>query len=209
MNLLKRFINIDPLLFLSVTVSLSILRMVLPFMNYFFLPVLFLFLVFTSVHFRNSNMEVFIKRFLKYNNQLLLNLFFVFLGFTISSTYFLFSAKEVMYAIVILIFGFGLFLFVNNLKQLSELGKILSLQFMYLSFLISVAGLIKYYLQLKSVDIPAIQIFGTSLIRDYNFYILFSFIGIISIFYSLIYLKGQVHNMRSGTYSFFSSYSFN
>jgi len=193
MYLLKRFLDLKPLRFLSTTILLCILRMAIPFANYIFLPLLSFFIFFTIYHFFKNNRSVFIKNFIRYNYQMLIISFFVFFGFVISPTYSFFSIKEVLYAIVILFFSFSLFLFVNNRDQFYEFTRIFCVQFIFFSSIISVLGLAKFYFQLKGYEFPFISIYGTSLTSDYNFYILFSFIGIISILFRLTYFNDKIH----------------
>lgn len=197
---LKSFLNLNAVGFLSTTILFCILRMAMPFANYVFFPLLCFFLFFTIFHLTQTRRLVFLKKFILYNYQILIISFFVLFGFGISTTYSLFSVKEALYVIVILFLSFSLFLFVNNEDRFYEFTRIFCVQFIYFSSFIGVLGLTKFWFQLKGYELSFLGLYGTSLTKDYNFYVLLSFIGIISILFGLTFFTDKI--------SFFKDYIF-
>jgi hypothetical protein len=183
--------------------------MVVPFANYVFLPLFSLFVIYTLYFFLKSNRQNVLLEFAKYFKLVLFTALFVFIGFAFSSEHSLFALKEVLYTAVILFMSFGIFFFIGNLDQEKKFTGVFFRQVFFVSSAISILGLIKFILQIRGFQIPNISIIGTSLINDYNNYILFSFFGILSLLYLLIYSEREI-NLRNGTVSLLMFiYSFN
>ena len=189
MVLFKRFVQIDPLLFLSTTLLLYILRMVGPYVNYIFIPFLLFYFIFTSYHVVKHYSPVNYIEAIKVNFYLILISVLFLWGFVITSTLIYPVFKEVLNVFIILFLCFSLFLFIKNKDSFNKFNEIFCKQLIFFSAIISVFGLIKFYFQLRGTEFSFLnfskQIEGTSLTSDYNFYALFSFIGIVAILFGL------------------------
>ena len=182
--MIRRFLRIDPLIFLSSTILFCTLRMVVPNINFLFIPLLILFLFFTWHHFiKENSLELFI-RFLKYNLVLLLVGFLILLGNILSSEIIFLAVKEFLNALVVVFIAFTCFTFIKTRKSFEKFVNIFRNQLIFFSIVVAIMGIIKYLLQLCGIYLPAVlssdQV-GTSLNTDYNFNVLFSFLGIISL----------------------------
>jgi len=201
----KRFVQIDPLLFLSTTILLYVLRMVGPYVNYIFIPFLFLNFLFTSCYVLKNSKSIIYSQIIKFNPYLIvISALFVW-GFIISTTFIFPVFKELLNVVIILFLSSSIFLFINNKKSFDRFNKIICKQFIIFSSFVSVLGLIKFYFQLKNIEFTFLnfskRIEGTSLTTDYNFYILFCFIGIIS---TLFWLKNFDKKMHLSNKAIFS-----
>ena len=183
MNFIKRFTTLNPLYFLSITILFCILRMVVPLANYIFIPFLVLFIFFTISNFSKIDLLQFIGKYIRLNYQVLVISLFVFFSIFSSSSISLFSLKELIYVILILFLSFSLFLYVDKSNCLYELSSIFCNQVILFSTTIGLIGIIKFILQIIGFEYISIKIIGTSLVKDYNFYILFSFIGLVSLYF--------------------------
>jgi hypothetical protein len=185
---MKRFLLIDPLIFLSTTILLCILRMVIPNVNYLFIPFLFLFLFFTSCHFIKENIYSLFIRFIKYNLLLLFIGLMILWSNIISSEVLFFAVKEVFSAFLIFFIAFSFFLFITTKESFDRFTGIFSNQVLLISVVVSIIGIIKYFFQLFGIELPYVIFssqMGSSLNMDYNFYVLFSLLGIISLVMNL------------------------
>jgi hypothetical protein len=181
----QRFKQADPLAFLSATIILYILRMVGPYVNYIFIPFLFLFFLFTAYHIIVKKYSVILREIFRFNFYLILiSLFFIW-GFLNTSTFVFPVFKELLNIFIILFLVVCVFLFIRTVESFNKFYEIFCKQLMIFSSIIAVFGLVKFYFQLKGTELHFLHlpkhIDGTSLTTDYNFYILFSIISIISI----------------------------
>lgn len=183
MDLIKRFFDLDPLMFLSLILLICILRMVVPFGNYFFLPLLPFFFIFNIYNLSKVDRFESIWKILRCNFPIFIISFFVLFGFMISSTYTMFSIKEVLYDFVILFLCITLFLNINNEDQFKKFTDILSNQYIFFSIIFGLIGFLKLVFQLFGFEFSFIHssllTFGPSLNTDYNFYSLFYCIGLL------------------------------
>ena len=206
MVLFKRFVQINPLLFLSTTILLYILRMVGPYVNYVFIPFLFFYFLFTSYHLLKQCKSINYFEVIKFNFYLILISILFLWGFIISSTFIFPVFKELLNVVIILFLSFSLFIFVKNKESFNKFNKIFCKQFIFFSSIISILGLTKFYFQLKGIEFSFLnyskQIDGTSLATDNNFYIVFSFIGIIAIIFGLRYFKDKTYFSNNKIISF-------
>ena len=188
MTLFKRFLLIDPLFFLSLTIVLYILRMVVPFINYLAIPILFIYFLFTSVHYFLSYKSQNSISLLKFQFPCLVAILFYIIGIIISSHFIFFAFKELLSAFILILLSFSFFLFVRDSETFSKFTWILGKQFILLSSIVSFLGLLKFCLRLNGIDIVFLnfstQSIGSSLTSDYNFYCLFSFIGLIALIFN-------------------------
>lgn len=161
--------------------------MVAPNVNYLFLPFLFLFLFFSIYQLSRENYTILFKKIIKYNILLLIICCLVIWGVLISSTIELFSVKEALNSIIVFFLAINFFMLIKTRESFERLTSIFSNQLIYVSVAIAIIGIIKSIIQLIGIEIPE-SIFsnqiGTSLNADYNFYILFSFLGIIAVFFN-------------------------
>jgi hypothetical protein len=183
---MNRFLRIDPLIFLSTTILFYILRMVAPNVNYLFLPLLFLFLAFSIWHLFKENYFKVFKQIIKYNIPLLIICILIIWGNVVSSEMIFASVKEALNTFIVFFLAFNFFIFIKTRESFEKFTSIFSNQLLVLSIVTAIMGIIKNILQLIGIEIPRVlsanQI-GTSLNADYNFYVLFSFLGIISLIY--------------------------
>lgn len=176
--------------------------MAVPFVNYIFLPLFSFFVILILYHFLKSDKSIFIKKYIQFNFQILFLSFFLFFAFMISTHNSFFNFKEILYSIVILVLSFGLFFFIKNKDQFIEFMKYFCIQIIIAASLVSIFGLINIYLKLKGYDFQFVNYIGSSLTSDNNFYALFSFIGIISILFGLIYFSNNRTFNHNFTFSF-------
>jgi hypothetical protein len=182
--MLKRLFAIDPLILMSLSIHFCILRMVVPYANYLFLSFLTLYILYTVVYcFRSSPRRLFTK-FIASNYFLLLISFFVFLGFGLSATYSLLGFKEVLYVLVVLLLSLTLYLYIDVNEKFEEFTGIFSKQLIFLSSVIGLTGILKFVCQLFGLKFSYVEAIGTSLVNDYNFYVLFGFLGLISLLFN-------------------------
>jgi hypothetical protein len=186
---LKRLININPLFLLSLTIVLYILRMVGPYVNYVFIPVLFLYFLFTSIKIIKQFKFANLFEIAKSNFYLIIISAFFLWGFLMSSHFIFFAFKELLNVFIILFLSFSLFYFVKSKESFSFLTRMLLSQFIFFSLISSIFGLVKFHFQLHGIEFAfldfSIPIDGTTLTSDYNFYTLFGFIGLISLLFGL------------------------
>ena len=161
--------------------------MVFPYVNYVFIPVLFLFFLHAILLHRKRLNFAEILRFNKY--LVIISIFFVW-GFINSSSFSILALKELLNIAIVLFISTSLLIFIRNRESFDRFTETFCKQFIFFASLASVLGLIKSVLHIKgfsllsSILIDVVD--GTSLTSDNNFYILFSFIGLFSIVYGLI-----------------------
>jgi hypothetical protein len=185
MQFFRRILSLNPLQLLSFTLILSVLRTVVPFANYLFIPFFCFLIIYVSIGFMNGNGREIIEKFLRYNYPVLLIALFVFIGIILTSSFSFISLKELLYTGVILAFCFSFFLFIREMEEYNEFNLIFRLQLIWISIIVTVLGLLKFLLQLRGIDLAVLQseqmIVGTSLINDYNYYCLFSVIALFAL----------------------------
>lgn len=161
--------------------------MAAPNVNYLFLPLLLLFLLFSISQLSREDNSILLKKIIKYNIFLLIICCLVIWGVLISSEIELFTAKEALNGLIIVFFAINFFMFIKTRESFDRLISIFSNQLIYFSIAIAIIGIIKYVIQLSGIEVPE-AIFsnqiGTSLNSDYNFFVLFSFLGIIALFFN-------------------------
>jgi hypothetical protein len=162
--------------------------MVVPNVNYLFIPLLLLFLFFTGYHLIRGNSYNLVITFIKYNLLLLIVALLVLLGIILSTKIIFFAVKELLYSFVIIFFAISFFQFINTRESYIKLSNIFSNQLLISSIWVSILGIIKYILQLNGIDLPfslSSDQVGTSLNKDYNFYVLLSLLGIVSLVFNI------------------------
>lgn len=204
-NLFKRFLDINPLRFLSTTIILYILRMVGPHVNIVFIPFLFFYFLFTFYHFINQRKTINLNEMIRFNFYLILMSSLLLWGFIISSAFIFPIFKELLNIVIFLFLNCSLFIFIKDKESFNKFTEIFSKQIIFFSSLVSICGLLKFYFQLKGItfsflNLPGL-VEGTSLTTDNNFYILFSFVGIISIIFGLRYFKWRTSFLGNGIFS--------
>ena len=172
-----------------ITIITWFLRMVVPGMIYPFLLsfvvfVFYLLFQWTTI-FRRSIVVEFLKTF---NPLIILGLFYI-IGMILTPKIYPHNLKDLFEFSVNLILLFSLFFIIHHKKSIHQLHII----FHQITFLIqisaivvSVAGILKCYLQVKGFEIPIDTPFGSAFNQDKNFYALYSFLGIVSFYPSLI-----------------------
>lgn len=195
MNPFLKFVDkINQVHFLSICIVFYIFRMVIPYANYIFIPLLFLFLLHFIYFFllKKGFKKIlsFIKTFLWLTIVIILYLF----AFVQSHINF-FILKDLFELIIVLFISFSFFFIVDN----SEKFKIFTSHFFKsittFSSAVAVLGILKFYFMLRGVSFQSIGVgyLGSALNSDYNFYVLFSFIGFFSVLYlvSIKYFKND------------------
>jgi hypothetical protein len=111
----------------------------------------------------------------------------VLTGILLSSNIFFFAVKELLNALVVIFLAFAIFLFISTRESYERFQNIFRNHLIIFSLISAIIGLIKYILQLEGIDLSFVlqsyQI-GTSLNTDYNFNVLFSILGIISLVFN-------------------------
>ena len=188
MTLFKRFLLIDPLVFLSLTIILYILRMVGPYVNYVFIPFLFIYFIFTTIHYfygykSHNSLSLLIYQL----PFLIISLFFI-VGIISSSGFILFAFKELLNVPIFIFLIICFFLFAKDKESFNRFTNIFCKQFILFASIVSILGLTKFILQLQGIGANILnffgQVVGTSLTDDYSFYCLFSFIGLIALIFN-------------------------
>lgn len=188
-SFLARFLISDKnrLSLLSLTIILGIIRTTVPFANYVFLPVLACLafvLAFTIFRVQSNTW----RRILIDAWPLLLSAAFIFSGTLLSGWYRLVALKEALYTIMVLVLLAGLFIFIRSKQDFTRFTSLFKSQLVIFSIAIAVAGILKFILQLRGANLKFFQteqvIAGTSLINDYNYYSLFSVLGLIALWFS-------------------------
>ncbi len=185
MFLLHKFLQINPLLLISTTILFYILRMVGPYVNYIFIPILFFNILHTGLYlYKYCNSFNYII-FLKSNFYFILISGLFLWGFIISSIFIFSAFKELLNVFIFLFLCIDFFIFIDTVECFNKFKEVLSKQIIILASIIGILGLLKFYFQLKRYNLSFLNlpdnIIGTSLTTDNNFFILFSIIGIISI----------------------------
>lgn len=181
-NKLIKWVN--PLLFLSTTFVFYIFRMVVPYANYLFIPLILLFaLYFGYLFFSNKEYKKIIP-FIKFIPSLIIIVLFYIYAFAQSYSN-LFIIKDLLELAIVLFFAFTFFIIVNSSEKFKTFTTYFFKSISIFASIIALIGLVKFYFMLRGVSFQPIGIgfFGTALNSDYNFYILFSFLGIISVLY--------------------------
>lgn len=205
-SLYYRFLKLDPLEFLSVTIILFILRMAAPYVNHVFIPCFLLYSIFTFGHYLRIFKSFRHDYVLKSNlYPLVVSAFFIW-GFAITSSFVLPSFKELLSIVIILFLVLSLYIFIHDRDSYQKFIKVLIKQFIIFSIIISLLGLTKCYLQLRDIELTflklPVKIAGTSLTTDYNFYTLFIIIGIISLIIWLLSVDLSSGKSRKFLYAF-------
>ncbi len=189
MSLVKRFLLINPLVLLSLCIILFILRMACPYVNYVFIPYLFLYSILIALHYFSFHRSLNSLRLIFSQIPLIIITLFFIIGILLSVNYIFSIVKDLLSAFILIFLCISFSLFVKNLETFIRFSEIFRRQFIIFSAIVCITGLIKFYYQLRGYDFPFLhllnQIEGTSLNIDYNFYILFIIVGIISIFFEL------------------------
>lgn len=186
--------SIDPLTFMSLTIILYILRMTGPFVNYIFIPFLIVFFIFTSIWYYHRDKLNFDPDLLKFQYPFLIISFFFIVGFIITSGFIFFAFKELLNVLIFIFLNISLLLFVKSKEELAGFIEKFCKQFIIISFAVGILGLTKLILQISGYD-AITKLFsgfitGTSLNTDYNYYSIFSFIGLLALlFYRRVYRK--------------------
>ncbi len=180
----KKFLQIDPLLFLSLIILLCILRMVIPYINFVFFIILVPFIFFTFFHVFKTDISEFRSLTFKIVFIIVSIPAFVFIGFIISKTYSFTYLKELLYVLLIIFLFCALFFLIRTRQDFTRFTDIFINQILKISIIISLIGLAKFCLQLLGFNIIFMKSLGTSLVTDYNFFSLFSLVGLLILCFS-------------------------
>jgi len=181
----------EPFKLLSLTIIMYILRMVGPDVNYVFIPFLIFFFIYTSVYYYKNHRVSLDTGMIRFQYQfLILSLFFV-LGFLLSSHFIFFAFKEILNILIFLFLNISLYIYIKNEQALNLFTRIYCKQLIAFSLIVSLLGISKLLIQLVNQDFLNVIFSGltpnTSLNTDYNYYILFSFMGL----FALLFMKSS------------------
>jgi hypothetical protein len=203
LNSMNKVLNLHPRGFLSVIIIFYILRMVVPYANYIFIPLLIIFSLFSGYHIFKQYKSVNFIELLKPNAYLLLISVFFLWGFIISPDFIFPAFKELLNVIIFIFLAGNLFLLIKDKESFDEFTEILCKQFIFFSTIVSITGLIKFYIQIKNFHVSLLSDnefrAGSSLTTDYNFFILFIFVGFIATLFGLYYFKRKSRVFTNNT----------
>lgn len=161
--------------------------MVGPNVNYVFIPFLILFFIYTAFYFYKNPRVLLGSGMLKFQYPFLIISIFFVLGFLFSSHFIFFAFKEILNILIFLFLNISLFLYINNEPSLNLFTRIYCKQLIYLSLIVSLLGLSKLLIQFADPNLFNGIFAGltpnTSLNTDYNYYILFSFMGLVALLF--------------------------
>jgi len=180
----------------SITSLFWFLRMVIPGMIYPFLIAFSIFIFYLGFYWKSIFRQSIVVEFLKTFNPLIILVLFYIIGIIISQKIFPHNLKDLFEFAVNLMLLFGLFFIIHHKQSQNQLLIIfhqITILIQISAVLISVAGILKYYLQVKGYEIPIDTPFGSAFNQDKNFYALYSFLGIVS-FYPLLIKKNAIKN---------------
>jgi hypothetical protein len=175
------------ILLLNLTFLSVILISSVPYSKFVFYPVVSFSFLFSLLYIKFDLKRIFnaVKSLLPAIIQLLL---FVFaLSETKSPN--LDLLKEGINVVTVILIGFILILSVDNINELKSYHLNIIRIIIYSSVIISILGLIKFFLELKGIELPIYYKndypFGSSLLPDYNFFSLINLAGIVFIIYDI------------------------
>jgi|GEM_PF-122472 len=180
----------------SITSLFWFLRMVIPGMIYPFLISFYVFIFYLGFHWKSIFRKSIVVEFFKTFNPLIILVLFYIIGIIISQKIFSHNLKDLFEFAVNLMLLFGLFFIIHHKQSQNQLLIIfhqITILIQISAVLISVAGILKYYLQVKGYEIPIDTPFGSAFNQDKNFYALYSFLGIVG-FYPLLIKNNAIKN---------------
>jgi hypothetical protein len=183
---LKKEVEINLLIF---AVVLFIQRMAMPYVNYIFIPYLFilsLYFLKKLIALKDKN-HIFKTIFKIYFPFLLISVI-IFISFLFSTQRNILILKDILQIGVLLLFIIIELAEIRNIKEFNLFIHYFIVQIVISSGIISVLGLSKYLIALSGVNISFTKefpLFSSSLSNDYNFYCLSNILGIISVIYLL------------------------
>jgi lipopolysaccharide/colanic/teichoic acid biosynthesis glycosyltransferase len=169
--------------------------MVVPGMIYPFLISFSVFIFYLGIYRKSIFSKSIVVEFLKTFNPLIILGLFYSIGILITLKIYPHNLKDLFEFAVNLILLFGLFYIIHqkqSKKQLLNIFHQLTTLIQITAVFIAAVGILKYYLQGKGYEILLDTPWGSAFNQDKNFYALYSFLGIISFYPSLI----QKVNMR-------------
>lgn len=187
---------------ISAALILYFLRMVIPGVNYIFIP--FLVLITVLIYYRFIKKQFFtnLREFLKSNLYFLILSGFYVLGIILTGYIVLPALKESLNILVFIVFLSGFIIFARTTGEFEKFADTFILQLAYTVSVLSIFAVIKYFLQSNGFDLSLIHldknIQGTSFTTDYNFFTLFFLIGLIALFFSRKKLKKTVFYLSFG-----------
>lgn len=137
-----------------------------------------------------------VVEFLKTLNPLIILVLFYIIGIIIAQKIFPHNLKDLFEFAVNLMLLFGLFFIIHHKQSKNQLLTIfhqITILIQISAVLIAVAGILKYFLQVKGYEILIDTPFGSAFNQDKNFYALYSFLGIVS-FYPLLIRNNAIKN---------------
>jgi hypothetical protein len=159
--------------------------MSVPKMNYFFIPLLFIYVLFLvkrfwDTKFQFSNLVHFRKILISF---FLVSGIFIFV-FIFSADHPNLIVKDILQIIIIILLLLGFSLFVHDLDDYKKVTYYFNIQIISFSLIISLIGLLRLYYSFSEASVSFLSnenLFSTSLNSDKNFYCLSILIGILSI----------------------------
>lgn len=171
---------------LVTAIMLFVLRMAVPFMIYLFSPYFILFsayfiLKYWKVKDKMANLIIISKVYFPF----LIIAGILILAYLFSSVQPMLISKDILHIAVALTFIIVLLQEINSTSDFNQFGWYFNIQIIVLSAIVSILGLSKFVLQLQRFGVTNISSLGytagTSLTSDYNFYILFSILGLLAL----------------------------
>jgi hypothetical protein len=180
------------LLMISILLKTSFL-----YSKYIYYPVVFLSLIYSLYYLKFDPKKIIFS--LKALIIIIIQIFLVGLAFIRTDTIYPELLKEGFNVIIMFTIGFIMISSIDNIKELDHFYISFLRVTIYTSFTIAIAGIIKFLLELRGIDLPIYfnnrYPFGSSLQPDYNFFSLVSIIGIVFIIYNIIERKIIINNL--------------
>lgn len=187
--------------FVSILFLLFIVRISIPYINYIFLPLIIFGSVYLVFSCKRKDYVFFIKNYIEFFSIVFICFIILLLEFFLSSIKNMYLLKEILHASSVFVIFTIMIYVLKSKKDFQLFFNYFIKQVIIVSAIVSVFGLIKLFYQLSGITFDFLDIagypVGSSLVKDSNFYSLFMFFGIFSIFYVI---KNDITKLSSSLY---------
>ncbi len=181
-------------LLLNILIISILLKTSFVFSKYIYYPIVLLTFFYTLYYIRFDLKKLFYS--FKSLLIIIIQILIFFIAFIKTSTLDPGLVKEAFNITIVVLIGFILISSINGIKDLENFYCNFIRVVIYSSFAIATAGIVKFLLEIKGIDLPIYfnneYPFGTSLQPDYNFFSLVSLVGIVFIIYNIIKQKTRI-----------------
>lgn len=178
--------NLD-LNILVLVIAIFFMRMAFPFANYIFIPYSVFVIIFFLYKYLHNLHSLQLAKFIRFFSVFLI-LSSCFLLSLLRGNYNSLIIKEVGMLILVAVFIFIAFTEIKDIDEFRKFTTLFIKQVIFLSTFISILGVAKFILVLsgKNFLLSDNNEFNTSINSDYNFFALYSVLGIISILFAIV-----------------------